>query len=325
MGKYNKEEKIMIEIFKTDDKTRRLEQTEKIEKGVWINMCAPTEEEIEYIISKTGADKSFIEDALDKQERSHIDTGDDQVFISVNVPVSEKSTKYSHYNTMPLGMIIIKDDYIITIATEELEVLRNIRSERLILGEFVTYKKSRMIFQVLYKVAEEYIIYIDRINSDIEKFEHKLERNMENKELLKLIYFQKSMVYFDAALKSNQTVIERLRRGKIIKLYEEDEEILEDSAIENRQAMEMVTTYSAILNGMIEVFGTMVSNNLNIIMKFLTSITILISIPTLIASILGMNVTFPFATTVIGFWGVMVVSAIVTVLVWKFLKNRDMM
>ena len=133
------------------------------------------------------------------------------------------------------------------------------------------------------------------------------------------------MVYFDAALKSNQSVMERLKRGKIIKLYEEDEDILEDAAIENRQAMEMVTTYSEILNGMIEVFGTMVSNNLNLIMKFLTSISILISIPTLIASILGMNVIFPFATNVVGFWGIILVSILATVITWAYLKKKDLM
>ena len=315
----------MIEIFKTNDFTRKIESLNKIEKGVWINIYEPTEEEIEYITKNTGVEKAFIEDALDKQERSHIDTQDDQVFISVNVPVSAKTSYSGHYNTIPVGMIIVRDDYIITVASEELDALKSITSEKLILGEFVTYKKSRIIFQVLYKVAEEYITYIERVNKDIEKFEHRLEKSMENKELLKLLYFQKSMVYFDASLKSNQTVIERLRRGKIIKLYEEDEDILEDASIENRQAMEMVTTYSEILNGMIEVFGTMVSNNLNIIMKFLTSITILISIPTLIASIIGMNVIFPFFTGTAGFWCIMAISIAATVLVWKFLKNRDMM
>ena len=178
---------------------------------------------------------------------------------------------------------------------------------------------------MIYKVAEEYIRFLDIISKDIERFEDKIEKTMQNKELVKLIHFQKSMVYFDAALKSNQSVMERLKRGKIIKLYEEDEDILEDAAIENRQAMEMVTTYSAILNGMIDVFGTMVSNNLNLVMKFLTSITILISIPTLIASILGMNVTFPFSTGIYGFWVVTVVSILATILTWVYLKKKDLM
>lgn len=318
----------MIQIFKTNDSLRKIEKVDNIEKGVWINMYKPTAEEIEYIIQKTGADRGFIESSLDQEERSHIDTEDDQVLISINVPVKEmtaKKTRVRRYTTIPLGMIIIKDDYIVTVSSEKLEVLNEITSEKIILGEFATYKKSRIIFQVLYKVAEDYIGFLDIINKDIEKFEEKLEKTMQNKELMKLIHFQKSMIYFDAALKSNQSVMERLKRGKIIKLYEEDEDILEDAAIENRQAMEMVTTYSEILNGMIEVFGTMVSNNLNLVMKFLTSITILISIPTLVSSILGMNVTFPFATNVFGFWVVTAISVIATVLTWVYLKKKDLM
>lgn len=318
----------MIEMFKTNDTLRKIEKVDKIEKGVWINMCKPTSEEIEYIIQKTGADRGFIESSLDQEERSHIDIEDDQVLISINVPVKEKTAKQTRtrrYTTIPLGMIIIKDDYILTVSSEKLKVLNEITSEKIILGEFATYKKSRIIFQVLYKVAEDYIGFLDIINKDIEKFEEKLEKTMQNKELMKLIHFQKSMIYFDAALKSNQSVMERLKRGKIIKLYEEDEDILEDAAIENRQAMEMVTTYSEILNGMIEVFGTMVSNNLNLVMKFLTSITILISIPTLVSSILGMNVTFPFATNVFGFWVVAAISVIATILTWVYLKKKDLM
>jgi len=319
----------MVEIFKTNDSLKTIEKVDIVQKGVWINICNPTQEEIEYVISKTNVDRTFIENSLDTEERSHIDTEDDQVLVSINVPVKEttaKSAKIKKYTTVPLGMIIVRDDYIVTVSSEKLKVLNNISSQKIILGEFATYKKSRIIFQVLYKVAEEYIRFLDIISKDIERFEDKIEKTtMQNKELVKLIHFQKSMVYFDAALKSNQSVMERLKRGKIIKLYEEDEDILEDAAIENRQAMEMVTTYSAILNGMIDVFGTMVSNNLNLVMKFLTSITILISIPTLIASILGMNVTFPFSTGVYGFWIVVGVSVLATLLTWIYLKKKDLM
>lgn len=317
----------MIEIFKTNDTLRKIEKVEKIEKGVWINLLSPSDAEINRVIEETGVDRNFIENSLDTEERSHIDIEDDQILVSINVPVKErsaKSTKVRRYTTIPLGMIIVRDDYIITVSSEKLDVLNNISSEKIILGEFATYKKSRIVFQVLYKVAEEYIMFLDIINRDIEKFEDKLEKTMQNQELIKLIHFQKSMIYFDAALKSNQSVMERLKRGKIIKLYEEDEDILEDAAIENRQAMEMVTTYSEILNGMIEVFGTMVSNNLNLVMKFLTSITILISVPTLIASILGMNVVFPFGTGIIGFWIVMLISVLATVLTWIYLKKKDL-
>ena len=314
-----------MKILKTNDTTRKLEEVKVIEKGVWINLYKPTKEELAFVTDKTGVDKILLEYALDIEETSHIDTEDDQVLISVNVPILEKVAKRKTYTTLPLGMIIVRDDYFITISTEKLDILEKVTTEKLILGEFSTYKKSRIIFQVLYKTSEDYIRYLALVNKDIEKFEEKIEKNMKNQELAHLISFQKTMIYFDTALKSNQTVMERLKRGKIIKLYEEDEDILEDATIENRQAMEMVTTYSDILNGMIDVFGTMISNNLNTVMKFLTSITIIIAIPTLIASVMGMNVTFPFATTDKGFYIVMLVSVMVTSISTWFLSKKDML
>jgi len=318
----------MIEVYRTNENTGVIEKEDKIVKGSWINLYNPSKEEIMKIIKETGVDKGFLEDSLDSEERSHIDIEDDQVLVSINVPAYDKSGKKietKKYTTVPLGMVIVRDDYIITVSSEKLDILSGITNKKPITGEFATYKKSRIIFQVLYKVAESYITYLDRINRDIENFEEKLGRTMKNQELVQLIYFQKSMIYFDAALKSNHTVMERLKRGKIIKLYDEDEDILEDATIENRQALEMVSTYSEVLNGMIEVFSTIVSNNLNIVMKFLTSITILLAVPTLISGLMGMNLEFPFSTNVIGFWWVMIACIATTILTWVLLKKRDMM
>lgn len=315
----------MIKILKTDEVRRKLEEVKVIEKGVWIILSKPTEEEINFVISKTGVDKSLIKYSLDIDETSHIETEDDQVLISINVPILEKVSKRKTYTTLPVGMIIVRDDYFITISAEEADILEKITTEKLILGEFSTHKKSRIVFQILYKASEDYIRYLALVNKDIEKFEDKIEKNMKNQELMHLISFQKTMIYFDTALKSNQTVMERLKRGKIIKLYEEDEDILEDATIENRQAMEMVSTYSDILNGMIDVFGTMISNNLNTVMKFLTSITIIIALPTLIASIMGMNVDFPFSTRIDGFYIIMLIAVIVAGISAWYLNKRDML
>lgn len=163
------------------------------------------------------------------------------------------------------------------------------------------------------------------INKDLEKFETKMKRTMSNEELLKLLNFQKTMIYFNASVKANQVVLERLKRGKSIKLYEEDSETLEDTIIENRQAIEMIVTYSEILNGIIEIFGTMVSNNLNNVMKILTSVTLIISIPTMIASFMGMNVEFPFPTNIVGFLGVMGFSIFVTIVCGLFLKKKKLL
>ena len=315
----------MITILKNTELDKNLVKLNKIEKGSWINLENPTEEEIRYVINETGVDEMLLRYALDDQEVSHIDTQDDQILVSINMPITENNNRGKIYTTMPLGIIIVGNDYIITISSSEFDLVKMLSSQKTVVGEVATFKKSRLAFQLLYITSIEYLKYLTYISKDIEVFEEKLSKAMKSSELLKLINYQKSMIFFNTALKTNQVVLERLKRGKIIKLYEEDEDLLEDTVIENRQAMEMGSTYSEILNGMTEVFGTVVSNNLNDVMKLLTSITLIISIPTLIASILGMNVTFPFDVGIAGFYGVMGVSTILTIIVTIWLKKNDML
>lgn len=315
----------MIKILKNTEQEKELKELDKIEKGCWIDLEKPTEKEIEYVIAATGVDETLLKYALDEEETSHIDTEEDQILISINMPITEKNNKGKLYTTMPLGILVVRDDYIITISSSKFSLIDMLTRKKTIVGEIATYKKSRFAFQLIYITAVEFLRYLTYISRDMETFEDNLTKSMSNKELLKLINYQKSMIFFNTALKTNQSVMERLRRGKFIKIYEEDEDILEDAVIENRQALEMATTYSEILNGMTDIFGTVVSNNLNNVMKLLTSITLIISIPTLIASIMGMNVTFPFDTSIYGFFGVVGVTAIVTVIVAIWLKKKDML
>jgi magnesium transporter len=147
---------------------------------------------------------------------------------------------------------------------------------------------------------------------------------MKNKELLKLLNLEKSLVYFTTSLKANEIVMEKTMRGKIIKLYEDDEDILEDAIIENKQAIEMSKIYSDILNGTMEAYASIISNNLNGVMKFLTSITIVLAIPTMIASFWGMNVQLPFQNSNLGFVFMISISALLTIIVTLWLKKKDM-
>ena len=315
----------MIKILKNTEQEKKLKELDEIEKGCWIDLEKPTEKEIEYVIRATGVDETLLKYALDEEETSHIDTEEDQILISINMPITEKNSKGKLYTTMPLGILVVRDDFIITISSNKFSLIDMLTRKKTIVGEIATYKKSRFAFQLIYITSVEFLRYLTYISRDMETFEDNLTKSMRNKELLKLINYQKSMIFFNTALKTNQAVMERLRRGKFIKLYEEDEDILEDAVIENRQAMEMATTYSEILNGMTDIFGTVVSNNLNNVMKLLTSITLIISIPTLIASIMGMNVAFPFDTSTYGFFGVIGVTSILTVLVAIWLKKKDML
>lgn len=315
----------MIKILKNTEENKSIVELKNIEKGCWIDLVKPTEKELNKVILETGVDEILLKYALDEEETSHIDTEDDQVLVSINMPITEKNNKGKFYTTMPVGILMIRDDYIITISNGSFNLLDMLNKKKTIVGELATYKKSRLAFQLLYITSVEFLRYLTYISRDLEIYEENLTSSMSNKDLLRLINYQKSMIFFNTALKTNQAVMERLRRGKFIKLYEQDEDILEDAVIENRQAMEMATTYGDILNGMTDVFGTVVSNNLNNVMKFLTSITLIISIPTLIASILGMNVVFPFNTGINGFYGAIGVTLIITIIVTLWLKRKDLL
>jgi len=314
----------MIEVFKTNCLTGKLEKTKDIVKGTWINILAPDNKEIDFIAKKLNISEHLLRYSLDLSEKAHIDLEDESVLISVDVPITEYQDNRNIYTTIPLGLILVKDDYFITISQSKIDVVTEIMNTSKEF-EICTDKKSRLVFQLLYKIAAEYIKYMSYISRDIDKFEKNMQKSMKNSELLSLLDFEKTMIYFNTSIKANQSVLQKIARGKVIKLYEEDEDILDDTIIENRQAIEMVQTYGEILNGIIDIFGTIVSNNLNTVLKFLTSITIIIAIPTLIASVMGMNVQFPFNTGTIGFYGVMGVMLLVTILTAMFLKKSDML
>lgn len=314
----------MVNIYITNPVSGNLDKISEPIKGCWINMVKPTDSEIASVCNKVGIEEQLIRYPLDIAEKAHIDIEDDTVLIVVDSPFTEFKDGQKIYTTLPIGMILVRDDIFITISQEEIDCIKGIIS-RDNAYKIHTDKKSRFVFQILYDIAQDYIRYLTYINKDLEIFETHMEKTMRNKELLKIMKFEKSMIYFNASVKGNQVVLEKLNRGKAIKLYEDDEDILEDTMIENRQAIEMIQTYSEILNGIVDMFGTIVSNNLNIVMKFLTSITILIALPTMISGILGMNVEFPFNTGVPGFWGVIAISVFVTLIATMWLKKKDMM
>lgn len=314
----------MVDIFKTNLENGNLERQKEISKGCWINIVSPTEQELKDIVSITNVSEQLIRYPLDIAEKAHIDTDEDQLLITVDVAATELKDEQKTYTTLPLGMIIVGDDLFFTISQRKVDVIDYIinATKKNVIN---TEKKSRLIIQMLYNIAQDYIRYMSYISRDIEVFEKHMEKSMKNKELMSLLEFEKSMIYFNASIKANQTVLQKINRGKVIKLYEEDEDILADTLIENVQAMEMIQTYSEILNGIIDIFGTIVSNNLNTVMKFLTSITIIIAIPTMVASFIGMNVEFPFVTDEIGFYGIICISVIFTVVVSLWLKRKDML
>ncbi|PNT91466.1 magnesium transporter CorA family protein [Clostridium thermosuccinogenes] len=311
----------MMEIFKSSENGQELYSIENIEKGCWINLVAPTEDEMNRIQSSLGVSSNFLRDPLDEEEKPRIDVDGNQTLIIVDVPYVYEENKELKYETIPMGLLVAEDCFI-TICLKENTVLRVFRSKKV--KEFFTFKKTRFTFQILFEIAKEFLTYLRHINKKTDDVERALHKSMKNKELLKLLDFEKSLVFFTTSLKSNEIVMEKLLRGKYLKMYEEDQDLLEDVIIENKQAIEMANIYSSILSGMMDAFASVISNNLNIVMKFLTSVTIVLSVPTMISSFFGMNVPVPYASNPLGFFYVLLISLAVSLVVVYILSKKEM-
>ncbi len=288
----------MIEIFKTSENGLELTKIDKIEKGCWINLIAPSEDELCYIQNKFKILPNFLRDPLDEEEKPRIDIEDNQALVIVDIPYVYEHGKNHKYETLPLGLLIT-DDYFITVCLKANIIIDYFKEKKI--REFFTFKKTRFVFQVLFVISKEYLKYLRQIDRNTDEVEKSLHKSMRNKELFKLLEMEKSLVFFTTSLKSNEMMMEKLLRGKYIKMYEEDQDLLEDVIIENKQAIEMANIYSTILGNMMGTFASVISNNLNMVMKFLASMTIVMAIPTMISSFFGMNVPVPFTNNAFGF------------------------
>lgn len=310
----------MLDIFKTIDDT--LFKLEEIEDGAWINLVDPTAEELDLIEDELGVDRDFLRAALDEEESARLENENDQILILVDTPYVEKTDEHIIYETLPLG-IIITDKNIITVCLKNSIVLDQF--EKNSIRTFYTYKKYRFLYQILYKNAQRYLLYLRQIDRMSNMVEKKLHLSMKNKELIQLLDLEKSLVYITTALRANQVVLEKIMRINVIKKYSEDEDLLEDVIIENKQAIEMADIYSGILSGTMDAFASIISNNLNIVMKLLTSITILMAIPSLFSGFFGMNVlNIPFATSPFGFWIVVGISFVSATIVGIILMKKNL-
>ena len=313
----------MLSIYNTDLKTNKFEKIKEFRPGSWINLVNPTAEEIETVCSNLKIEDEFIKYPLDYDEQARIDVEDDMTLFVIDVPVIEEDNEGKNYSTMPLGLIVVRDEYFISVALKKTRIIDAFEKGR-VKGMF-TYKKTRFLLQILYLNASYYLNDLKKINKEAENTVNDLKTTMKNQDLMKLLRLENSLVYITTSLKANEVVMEKTARGKVLKSYEEDDEILEDAIIENRQAIEMGKIYREVLNGTMDAYASIISNNLNVVMKFLASITIVLSLPTLIASIWGMNVPLPFATNPYGFVIVIGISALVSIIAFILLKKKDML
>jgi magnesium transporter len=285
----------MLNIYKSNCESLLELTPTTLEKGSWINLINPTPEELTSVAEWTGVPLDQLKAALDEEERSHVEIEENSLLVITNTPIMRAKDSY---DTLPLGIVLTRD-HIVTVCLEKHQVLSEFIHEGP--RSFSTYKKTRFLFQVLHKSATLFLKYLKQINRRTDEIEHDLRQSMKNREMFQLLELQKGLTYFTASLRSNGIVLEKLLRLRsnvqlqhLITMYEEDEDLLEDVIIENKQAIEMVEMYSNILSSMMDAFASIISNNLNIVMKFLASVTIILAIPTMISSFFGMNVDVPF-------------------------------
>jgi magnesium transporter len=298
-----------------------------IEPGAWFNLIRPSASELRVVSEITGAPLDVLRAALDQEESSRIEVDDDLILILTNIPKNDETLIFG-YDTTPLG-IIICEKYFVTVCLEENEVIDDFDAEHH--HFFNTAKRTRFLFQILYRTAILYLKDLRLMNRKTDEIEQALRLSMKNKELFLLLDLQKALTYFTVSLRSNRSVIERLMRlfgnksvHHLVKLREEDEELLEDVRIEYDQAIEMVQVHSDVLSSTMDAFASVISNNLNIVMKFLASVTIVMAIPTMIASFFGMNVPVPWQEEAVGFTYAMLASAALTIVVTYLLWRKKM-
>lgn len=315
----------MMRIYNTNLETRKMEEINEFKKGSWINLVNPSDNEIDQICECLNIEKDTILYAMDSEEKPRIEIDEDYqtILFIIDIPIAEKNEGSIEYTTMPIGLIVVRDDFFITVSLKKNKIIDEFEKGKI--KNFATYKKSRFILQILYLNALYFLDYLKRINKETEIAEYVLKKSMQNKELLKMLSLEKSLVYFTTSLKSNEIIMEKTMKGRIIKLYEDDEDILEDAIIENRQSIEMAKIYSDILTGSMEAYASIISNNLNGVMKFLTSITIVLAIPTMMSSFLGMNVQVPLQNSQFGFPIMILISAVTTLCVTFWLKRKNML
>jgi magnesium transporter len=278
----------MIKIFKTFGGYVEINEPQK---NCWINVINPNQVEIENISKDYGLPTDLISDVLDQDERPRIEFEDDWTYIILRIPFEVKNNGVP-YNTIPLG-IIIKENLTITVCLQENEVLP-IGQPNILREQYRQISDSvNFVLRLFLRSGNIYSKYLKQINQMTDLIEQDLEKSIKNKELNKLLKMEKCLVYFITSIKANEIVLARLRNSKKI-TSEINEDLLEDAIIENKQALEMAQIYSDIQSGMMDAFASVISNNLNVVMKQLTLISIILMIPTLIASIFGMNVPIPF-------------------------------
>ncbi len=325
----------MLEIYasqetkhKASRQLYRVEEIEDIKDDCWVNLYSPTEAEISKVETELSIPQEFLRYPLDEEERPRIDYDDDTgiVLVIIDVPYTKRDNDIIKYETTPLG-IILADKHIVTVSLRQTQILDHFIDNR-VKDLYLAYR-TRFTIQILFAVAREYLRLLRFIDKTLEVAESELAKEVSNNQLFKLLELSKSLVYFASSLKSNEAVLEKLMRGRTIKLYDEDEDLLEDVVIEYKQAHEMADIYSTIIGSTMDAYASIINNNVNDIMKILAAATICLTMPDLIGCFFGQNCPMPwdagFADNPIPFFSLLGGCIASVVISWFILKKKRML
>lgn len=307
----------MLQIFYTDENNQLLTVDVTAADGLdytgkWIHLSNPTDKEIEFVNEVTAIPEEYIKAALDEEERARIEVEDDVLLSLFDIPVLEEDSgsDYYAYSTLPFAFISNKKT-VVTVCLKESIITQNFMLNRI--KGFATWKRTRFLLQLLYATSTKFLQYLRQLDKTSTRIQNELNKSMKNKELIQLLDIEKSLVYFSTSLRGNSFVIDKINRTEGIKFYEEDTDLWEDVGIENRQAIEMCNIYRDILSGTMDAFASVISNNLNIVMRTLTILTLLVAVPSMIAAFFGMNTGVPWEGEIAGFWIVIAISTIICI------------
>lgn len=313
----------MVKYYRTDD--RQIHEEKEIQSGVWIQMTNPSVSEGQMVADILNVDIEDVLAALDEEESSRIELQDGYTLILVDIPTTEIRHEKESYTTIPLGIILTADE-IVTVCTEDTPVLQAFLNNRV--REFSTKKKLRFVYQILYRISVLYQSDLRIIDKKRTEIEERVGDDTEEVDLIALHELESTLVYFATSLRANSVVLDRLTRYKRLEQYPEDKELLDDVIVENQQAIEMTGIYRDIINGTRELMSSVIDNRLNNVMKYLTSITLVMAIPTVISGLYGMNVNgngMPFANSNYGFAIVCLITLVVSAFTMLILRRKKML
>lgn len=300
----------MIEYYKT--RNGLINKEDSFISGCWINITNPSISELRNISSRFNIDINTLSSALDKEERSRLESEDNYNMVIIDVPIDESDVNSFTYSTMPLSIVLV-NDAIITISSIESEILNVFIKNKI--KNFSTTKKSRFLFQILQQNAFCYLKYLRQIDNLTNQIERNIYSSVKNQELIQILNLEKSLIYFSTSLKANDMILNKIMRTKSIVKFEDDEDLLEDVLMDNKQALEMSNIYGDILSRVMDAFSSIISNNQNRVMSILTSVTLIMSIFTIISGFFGMNVLgLPFSTHPYGFFIIILISILIAIM-----------